>query len=434
MKKALSAILVSFLLLTVLAACGGNNSDSKSGDGASASASAGNSSASGDSAGTDSGKQVELQFLQYKPEARETFDKLIAKFEEKYPNIKIVQDNPPDASTVLKTKVAAGEVPDIIANGGDNVFASLAQSDVLADFTGAPELSEVQGAFVDILKQIAETDKVYAIPYGVNANGIIYNKKEFQDLGLAVPTTWDEFVAVCQKIKDAGKLPFYFTFKDSWTTLPAFNAFGASTQEDGFFAKRKAGQTTFGTGYKEAAQRYLEFIAFGQKDNFGQGYNDGNVAFANGKSVMYAQGVWAIPEIKKANPNIELGVFPYPVTNDKSKNKLVSGVDQLLTMSKTTKHPDEAKAFIDFLLEPENATAYVKGVNTFSAVNGVVQDDAAVAELQPVFNEGRVADFPDHYVPSTMKLDQLVQNLILKKNVDGFLKSMDDEYDKALKR
>lgn len=377
---------------------------------------------------------MELQFLQYKPEARETFDKLIEKFEQKYPNIKIVQDNPPDASTVLKTKVAAGEIPDIIANGGDNVFASLAQSDVLADFTGAPELSQVQGAYVDILKQIAETDKVYAIPYGVNANGIIYNKKMFQELGLTVPTTWDEFVALCKKIQDAGKVPFYFTFKDSWTTLPAFNAFAASTQEDGFFAKRKAGQTTFAAGYKEAAERYLEFMAFGQKDKFGQGYNDGNVAFASGKSVMYAQGVWAIPEIKKANPSIELGVFPYPITNDVSKNKLVSGVDQLLAMSKTTKYPEQAKAFIDFLLEPENAKEYVKGVNTFSAVNGVVQDDPTVAELQSVFSEGRVADFPDHYVPSTMKLDQLLQNLIMKKDVEAFLKNMDSEYDKAIKR
>jgi raffinose/stachyose/melibiose transport system substrate-binding protein len=416
MKKTITFLVTSLVAVSLISGCGSNSN------------STGNESAPKDG-------KVELQFLQYKPEARETFDNLIKKFEQENPNIHVVQDNPPDASTALKTKVAAGEVPDVIANGGDNVYASLAQSGVLADFTNAPELKNVQDAYVKMLNDISGTDKTYAIPYGVNANGIIYNKKLFKELNLTVPTTWDEFVALCKKIQDAGKLPFYFTFKDSWTTLPALNVLAADLQEDQFFKKRKANQTTFATGgYKDVANKFLQLVSFGQKDNFGPGYNDGNVAFANGESVMYAQGVWAIAEIKKANPNIELGVFPYPVTNDPNKNKLVSGVDQLLTMSATTKHPEEAKKFIDFLLKPENAKAYVQGVNTFSAVKGVTQDDPSVADLKPVFEKGLVADFPDHYIPSSMKLDQLAQDLITKKDVDGFLKSLDDEWNKAQSR
>lgn len=418
MKKIFTILMTSAIAASLISGC------AKSGEPAeSASSNAGSN-----------GKKVELQFLQYKPEAHDTFDNLIKKFEEQNPNIHIVQDNPPDASTVLKTKVASGQVPDIIASGGDNVYAQLARSGVFADFTNSPQLNNVQEAYVKMLNDIAGTDKTYAIPYGVNANGVIYNKKLFKELNLTVPTTWDEFTALCKKIQDAGKLPFYFTFKDAWTTLPAYNAFAASTQGDQFFAKRKANQTTFASGYKEASEKYLQLVSFGQKDNFGQGYNDGNVAFANGESVMYAQGVWAIPEIRKVNPNIELGVFPYPVTNDPGKNKLVSGVDQMLAMSATTKYPEEAKKFIDFLLNPENAKAYVQGVNTFSAVKGVMQDDSSVAELKPVFDKGLVADFPDHYIPSSMKLDQLLQELIAKKDVDNFLKNMDSEWGKAQNR
>lgn len=325
-------------------------------------------------------------------------------------------------------------MPDIIANGGDDIFASLAKSGVLADLTGAPQLANVQDAYVKMLKDIPGTDKVYAIPYGVNADGVIYNKKLFKELNLTVPTTWDEFIALGKKIQAAGKTPIYFTFKDPWTTLPYFNAIAANLQAEDFFKKRKANQATFAEGYKEVAQKYQEVLQFGQQDKFGKGYNDGNVAYANGESVLYMQGVWAIPEIKKANPNIELGVFPFPATNNAGGNKIISGVDQLLSLSATTKHPEEAKKFIDFLLKPESVKTYIKEVYTFSALKGIPQEDPALADLKPVFDKGLIVDFVDHYIPSSMKLDQLLQDLVMNKNTDSFLKKLDDEWAKSQTR
>ncbi|GIP22868.1 ABC transporter substrate-binding protein [Paenibacillus sp. J22TS3] len=415
MVKGLKVGAAVLIALSLLSGCGSNDS----------------SGGSGDSAG--SGK-VELQFLQYKPEARDTFDKLIAKFEQANPNIHVIQDNPPDASTALMTKAASGQLPDVIANGGDNVHASLVQSGVLADLSSDPNLQKVSDVYVKILHDISGSDKTYGIPYGVNANGVIYNKALFKEMNLTIPQTWDEFIALCKKIQDAGKLPFYFSFKDAWTSQPAFNALAASTQGSDFYKRHSEGKTTYTSEYKEAADKLLQLVTFGQKDSFGKGYNDANVAFAKGESVMYAQGVWAIAEIKKANPSIELGIFPYPATNDPSKNKLISGVDQLLSISASTEHPNEAKKFVEFLLDPANAKEYVKGVNTFSAVKGVTQDDPSVSDLAPYFDKGQIADFVDHYTPSNMKLDQLLQELIMKKDVAGFLKNMDDEWSKAESR
>ncbi|MNR23197.1 hypothetical protein D3C85_1402040 [compost metagenome] len=76
----------------------------------------------------------------------------------------------------------------------------------------------------------------------------------------------------------------------------------------------------------------------------------------------------------------------------------------------------------------------MKGVNTFSAIKGVTQDDPSVSELAAYFEKGQVADFVDHYTPSNMKLDQLLQELVMKKDVSSFLKNMDDEWAKAQSR
>jgi raffinose/stachyose/melibiose transport system substrate-binding protein len=411
MKKIIALALSGALVFSMLSACGNNeeaSSESKS-----------------------DGKKVKIEFFHYKSEAKDTFDKLIAKFEKENPNIDVVNANPPDAETVLKTRVAKRDIPDIVAIGANSTFAELSKAGVFVDVTNAPELDSIQPAYIDMLRDVTGLEKVYAIPYAANADGIIYNKTIFNELGLTVPKTWDELIAVAEKVKAAGKTPFYFTFKDAWTTLPAYNALAANTQGENFFDQLNDGKTTFQKGYKEATEKFVQLLEYGHKDNFGKGYADGNVAFAKGESAMYLQGIWAIPEIRKANPDIELGVFPYPATNDPENTKLVSGVDLLLAISKTSKHPEEARKFVNFLLDPENAKFYLSEQNAFSAIKGITQDDPALDGLKESFEKGALVDFPDHYIPLAVGLEKLLQQLTHDKDVEKFLKNLDAEWEKV---
>ncbi len=45
-----------------------------------------------------------------------------------------------------------------------------------------------------------------------------YNRKLYEELGLSVPKTWDEFMANNAKVKEAGKVPVATTFGDTWTS------------------------------------------------------------------------------------------------------------------------------------------------------------------------------------------------------------------------
>lgn len=384
--------------------------------------------------GADSGSKVKVEFFQNKTEAKATFDKLIQKFNAANPTINVVQVNPPDAETVLKTRVSKNDVPDVVGLGATDTFTALAGTGIFKDFANDPLAKTIQPAYLDMLRKQTGTTQLYGIPFSTNADGVIYNKTLFKDLGLTVPKTWDEFIAVAQKAKDAGKIPFYFTLKDSWTALPSFNALASNLQGDTFMEKRKAGQVTFEQGYKAIAEKQLKLLDYGHKDNFGKTYADGNAAFAKGESVMYLQGIWAIPEIKKANPNADLGVFSLPVSNDPAQTRLVSGVDTLLTISKNSKHPNEAAKFVEFLLQPENSKTYIDEQKAFSAVKGVDQVDPSLSELQPYFQKGALVDFADHSFPAAMKLDKLDQEFLQSKDVNSFLKTLDKEWDKVQSR
>ncbi|MNN26957.1 Multiple sugar-binding protein precursor [compost metagenome] len=149
---------------------------------------------------------------------------------------------------------------------------------------------------------------------------------------------------------------------------------------------------------------------------------------------MYLQGVWAIPEIQKANPSIELGVFPLPATNDSASNKVISGVDTLLTIAKNTKHPEEAAKFVQFLLEAENVQQYIDEQKAFPAITGVSQSDPIMDGFKEAFAAGQISDFADHYIPGAMKLDALIQGFLQKKDIDAYLKQLDTEWDKVSNR
>ncbi|GKU81849.1 ABC transporter substrate-binding protein [Niallia sp. NCCP-28] len=384
-------------------------------------------------ASSDDGK-VKIEFFHYKREAIGSFDELIKKFEKENPNIDIEQKSPPEAETVLKTRIAKRDIPDVIGIGGNSTYKELAKAGVFEDVTKDSNLEKIQPAYIQMLKDVSEQDKVFAIPYAANAVGVIYNKAIFKELGLEVPKTWDEFIATAEKVKSASKIPFYFTFKDAWTTLPSFNALAANTQGDDFYDLLKEGKVEVDTRYKEAAEKFVQLTELGHKDQFGDAYSDGNTAFANGESAMYLQGVWAIPEIQKANPDIELGVFPFPAVNDTAKNKLVSGVDLQLSISSQTKHAKEAKKFVEFLLEEENAKTYIEEQKAFSAQIGIEQKDAILEGLQTNFDSGALTDFPDHYVPVGVALDKNLQTLAQKKDIDSFLDTLQSEWKKVQNR
>lgn len=375
--------------------------------------------------------KVTLEFMCYKPEAVTTFKKLVKKFEKKYPNIKITLSTPPQAETVLKARLAKNDLPDIIGIGGDSTYIDLVKAGALKDLTKSSQAKKVSKAYVDILKGFDANDKLYGIPYAGNANAVIYNKGIFKKLKLQIPTTWNDFIKVSNKIKAAGKQPFYFTIKDSWTTLPSWNCLAASITPSDFFKKFKAGKTTFKKAYGEVADKVLKLKCYGVGDVFGYGYNDGNIAFAKGKAAMYLQGNWAIPEILKANPKANLGMFVFPATNTPKKNKLVSGVDLEYSIAKSCKHSNEALKFIDFMIDKANAKQYIKEQSAMPAVKGVTQDSSTLADLAPAINEDRVADFPDHNYPSSVGAADLIQKFWHDKDKSSLLSTFDSRMKNA---
>ena len=84
------------------------------------------------------------------------------------------------------------------------VLSSFSIRDALVDLTefGA---DDVKGDYTEgAWKDVSSGDAVYAIPVDGGPMGMLYRKDIFDQYGIAVPTTWDEFAAAAQQLKDAG--------------------------------------------------------------------------------------------------------------------------------------------------------------------------------------------------------------------------------------
>lgn len=376
---------------------------------------------------------TEIMFFSNKIEAVGTYTKLAEKFEAENPDIKVTVSAPPDATTVLKTKLVKGDVPEIISMSADRSFADFVDANILENLDGLVDIEKINPIYNKMMKdlEIEKVEGVYGIPYALNASGVIYNKDIFQELNLEIPETWDEFLNTAQKVKDAGKIPFYMTYKEAWTTLPPWNTISSTLVSSDVFEKINKKEVTFNEIYDETTDKMLELLPYGHSDNFGVGYNDGNIAFAKGESAMYLQGSYAIPAIKTVNEDISLGMFALPATNNKDENVLVSGVDVYFAIPKDAKHKEESIRFINFLLDEENSQLYIDEQCAFSSIKGVEQTDSMFDAFKPYFDESKVVDFQDHFYPAELPAGDMIQTYLIDQNKEKFLNNFQKEWMKA---
>lgn len=393
------------------------------------------------SEGESSAKGTELELFSSKAENKDILQKLVDKFNETHEDVTIKITAPADAGTVLKTRMAKNDMPDIVAMGGDNNYTEVESAGMLVDLSDEDYISNIQESYLQMVYDVNKDkeEKAYGVPYATNASGVIYNVEKFDQLGIEIPKTWDEFIDVIEKLKDAGEQPLLMTYKDAWTSLCPWNSMAPDLAPENFNDERKEGKTTFVGTHEEIVEKYLQLLDYAQDDFMGLTYDDGNKQFANGEAAMIINGNWAINQYLNSNADLKVDMFAFPASNDESKNYVTSGVDVLLGVCKDSANEELAKEFVSFMLEPENAKMYIEDQFAFSAVKGVEQENETVAGVKEDIANGKVANFPDHYYPSGFDLSALISEMCLnysngmdnQENMDQFLQKCDEKYDIA---
>ena len=380
--------------------------------------------------GERSDGRTEIEFVSYKREAVSIFEALMAEFNETNDHIYLNFTSPNDAVTIMKTRFVREDYPDVVAIGGDASYADFVDSNILADVTEYPGMANVQPAYQEIMKSVTYVpmDGIYGVPYIANAAGMLYNKDMFAEKGWEIPTTWTEFCDLCEQIKAEGEvLPLYLGFLDTWTILSPWNSMLVELVPPDHIRKVNAGEAKFADYYREPAEKLLKLLEYGEDGPMAYSYEDACTAFARGQSAMFPCGSFAVPQILGANPEMNIGLFAMPASDDPDDRIVVSGVDLCWNMTTANEnHREQIYEVIDFLNEPENLQTYCDDQKAIPCIEGDFTLDPLFDDIQEFLDEGKVIDYPDHSYPSGMACDAQLQAFLMDGDVDAFLANWDN--------
>ena len=381
--------------------------------------------------GSGAGEKVTtIDVVQYKPEAVKIFDEIEKKFNESHTDVKLNIESPNDAMTVLKTRFIREDYPDIIGIGGDVNYSDFVDAGILQDMTEYPGLANIKDSYIQTLENLeyVPTEGTFGVPYVANAAGILYNKDMFEEHGWKIPHTWDELMALCEEIRGEGVLPFYFGFKDTWTTLAPWNALAVELAPSDTCAQVNEGKTTFTKEYRDVAEKMKALLPYGEEGPIAYGYNDACTAFAHGESAMYTIGSYAIPQILSVNPDMNIDSFVMPGGDTEDTNVLNSGVDLQFCITKDCNNTEAAYEVLDFLLDKDNLQSYLDAQNAVPCEKGDFTLSSNLDGMKNYIDADRTADFQDHHYPSEMSVDGIIQSFLIDGDTDAFLARFDKNW------
>lgn len=194
------------------------------------------------------------------------------------------------------------------------------------------------------------------IPYQPNVFAFFYNKDLFEQAGVEKePTTWAEFLDVCQKLKDAGITPM--TMDDAYATSVI-----------GYHLARLVGEekvveiVTEGKWDDPAVLQMAQDIEELAKNGYYSEMVGSNVwpagqntELALGTAAMYLNGSWLPNEVKDmAGEDFKWGCFAYPELENGANGIETNNFGaQVFGINKDTKMPKEAFDLIKFITTGE---------------------------------------------------------------------------------
>lgn len=263
----------------------------------------------------------------------------------------------------IKLLISSGDLPDIVFNGGNNITELAARSGKVADLTPYFEADpEWKALFDETSLEFNTVDgKIYGVPVSKEISYIYYNKDLFAQAGIEAPEVafadWDEFFAVCEKLKEAGITPVGMDSADSgWLTNLWMSALIGTADEAGNEWMNSMYPVDFTIPEVVAAAETIQKMLqeYTTPDAVGGKYDPMATHFFNGEVAMFPNGPWMIPDFSEPQKAPEgfydkVGIMLMPG----------NGMEMVPTPGDMVGASDEAKieaavAFLKFETKPEN--------------------------------------------------------------------------------
>lgn len=352
--------------------------------------------------------KADLKFLTHKTDKVDnTFKEYIEEFQKVYPNINIEYEGITNYADDITTRLSTGDWGDICM-----VPTTVDKDELPNYFVNLGEQSALGQVYDEqMLNNYTYQGKVYGVPSMVNVQGIVYNKKVFEDAGVTeLPKTPDEFIDALQKIKEnTNAIPMYTNFAAGWT-MTAWDAYidgGATGDADFVNTGLTKGENPFSdrgdqTGPYAVYNTLYQAVSMGltEEDPTTTDWEGCKGMINKGEIGCMALGSWSIVQMQDAGDNgDDIAYMPFPITVN-GKQYAAAGPDYNYGINVNSSKDEKiaAMCYIKWLMEKsgfadeEGGLSAVKGeqlpetLAAFDGIDLIVNSPAAEGE-ETLFND-----------------------------------------------
>ena len=373
------------------------------------------------------------------------WEPLMQALDEKFPDKQFIYDffvtagNSPSMDTVQRL---------IQKNNYDFLVANYWYAPSLgADISNEPFLDSYLQTTLD---SIAEGGHIYGIPLPTAAVGIYYNKDLFKANGWTVPASTDEFFALCQKIRDAGYIPYSNCLKyESQTTRTLegmiYDELLGSQEGMNWYQDLIAGKATF-AGYAEPMFRLAKSLfdeGVFTLDDFSASLTEQRKDFLAGKIAMidYTSDLYGLA--KTEGCGFEIGLAPYPSVTGKNPCVLYNS-SAVLYIPKGIREDADRYQFdtsvLDYLSTSEGQDALLSGWTGVVSLKNYASSDELYQQVAGYVESGTyhtaLSFSPSEDYGKALKtlINDAVRQIGEGTDVDTAIAGLDKAYADALRQ
>lgn len=386
---------------------------------------------------------VELEFLFGDPNRTEIFSRIVEDFNESQSEVHVTfTATGTNHLEELMTRLATGEAPDLTSQLQGYELASYVEAGHIKDISGQPYMKYIRDTELDT---VTIDGGVYGIPMDTQAWGVFYNKKLFEQAGISeVPKTVTQLRECVDRLQAAGITPFAAGYGTEWT-IGQYLGYGCSSiltpKAVELGENYKKGNWTFDLPGMDLAFDVLDLVNENTQDRpFDTDVSGQYAVFAKEEAAMMLQGNWSILQVRELNPDMQMGIFPLPISEDEEALVFPKQYGFVINvLAKTDEDPEKEAAintFMEYFLNPENGGGYYYdeiGVPTANAVAEPKLDEASEI-LQEYLEENKTVFTYYAYEPAGFDAESwkvTVQYLNSgSKDHEQLIKDFDAAFDK----
>ncbi|MEE2946442.1 MAG: extracellular solute-binding protein [Pseudomonadota bacterium] len=363
-----------------------------------------------------------INFDDLNPGPKQAFEDAIAQFKSENPDINvIVNNNDREAHKSAIRNFLTADAPDVTSWYPGNRMAPFVDAGLFEPVTDLWAENGFNDDLAAIKATMSRDGEIWGVPYSYYQWGVYYRSDIFDLLKIEEPKTWDDLLAACAPMKEAGVTPFTIGTKFLWTAAGVFDYINLRTNGYEVHNDLTAGKIKYtDPRIVKTMENWKTLIdECGFVDNHASmSWQDAIAPFANGDAAMYVMGNFSVDGYKNAGLTYEqIDFFQFPEITPGLPRAEEAPADAFFIPA-NAKNKEDARKWLAFVARPDvqtkwNSTMGQLPINSKAEVG----DDKFLKEgFATLSTATGLAQFYDRDAPAAMA----------KAGMEGFQKFMLD--------